>query len=200
MSVLKIGLTGGIASGKTTVSDLFSALGAEVIDTDVLSRELVEPGQPALDEIRQAFGDDVLNAAGQLDRAGLRNRIFTDDAARQRLEGILHPRIRAEMLRRVAASTAPYTIVVVPLLIETGQQDLVDRVLLVDAPESTQRERAAQRDGADIAQIDRIIAAQASRVARLEHADDVITNDGDTAKLRDAVEALHRTYLRLAGV
>lgn len=193
--MLTIGLTGGIGSGKTVASDHFARLGAEVIDTDLLSRELVEPGQPALDEIVAHFGTGVLDAEGRLDRAALRARVFTDAVERRALEQILHPRIRAAMLERAAASKKPYVVFVIPLLMETGQQSLVDRVLLIDAPETLQRERAAARDGVDQAEIDRILAAQTDREARRRHADDIVVNDGDLAKLYEQIERLHRNYL-----
>ena len=193
--MLTIGLTGGIGSGKTVASDHFARLGAEVIDTDLLSRELVEPGQPALDEIVAHFGTGVLDAEGRLDRAALRARVFTDAVERRALEQILHPRIRAAMLERAAASKKPYVVFVIPLLMETGQQSLVDRVLLIDAPETLQRERAAARDGVDQAEIDRILAAQTDREARRRHADDIVVNDGDLATLYEQIERLHRNYL-----
>jgi dephospho-CoA kinase len=193
--LLTIGLTGGIGSGKTVASDHFARLGAEVIDTDLLSRELVEPGQPALDEIVAHFGTGVLDAEGRLDRAALRARVFTDAVERRALEQILHPRIRAAMLERAAASKKPYVVFVIPLLMETGQQSLVDRVLLIDAPETLQRERAAARDGVDQAEIDRILAAQTDREARRRHADDIVVNDGDLATLYEQIERLHRNYL-----
>ena len=198
MSLLKIGLTGGIGSGKTAASDQFAALGARVIDTDLLSRELVEPGQPALADIVAEFGAAMLDSSGRLDRAHLRERVFADSAARKRLEGILHPRIRDEMLQRAAQSDAPYVVFVIPLLFETGQQTLVDRVLLIDVPEAVQRRRVADRDGLDSTQIDAILAAQTDRAARLRLADDVICNDGSLDDLRDAVRALHQRYLQLA--
>lgn len=194
--MLKIGLTGGIGSGKTAASDHFTLLGAEVIDTDLLSRELVEPGRPALAEIVSQFGEQVLAADGRLDRARLRERVFDDPAARRRLEAILHPRIRDEMLARAERSTAPYVVFVIPLLFETGQQSLVDRVLLIDVPEALQRARVAARDGLDPARIDRIMQAQTDRATRLRHADDVICNDGSIEDLRAAVERLHREYLQ----
>ena len=198
MTTLKIGLTGGIGSGKTAVSDRFQALGADVIDTDILSRELVAPGQPALDEITAAFGADMLDADGRLDRAALRRLVFANPPMRAELEAILHPRIRAEMLRRVADSSAPYVVFVIPLLIEAGQQALVDRILLVDAPETLQRQRVAARDGIDDAHIDQVLAAQTDRQTRLQHADDVIRNDGSLANLEAQVDALHEKYRRLA--
>jgi len=194
--LLKIGLTGGIGSGKTVASDHFARLGAEVIDTDLLSRELVEPGEPALAEIVDAFGTRVLTPEGHLDRAKLRDQVFNDPVARRRLESILHPRIRAEMLARAARSHAPYVVFVIPLLFETGQQALVDRVLLIDVPEDIQRDRVAARDDLDETQIGRIMQAQTDRATRLRQADDVICNDGSVQELHAAVEKLHREYLR----
>jgi dephospho-CoA kinase len=193
--LLKVGLTGGIGSGKSAASRHFAELGAEVIDTDLLSRELVEPGQPALAEIVDAFGEAVLDADGRLDRSCLRDRIFSDPAARRRLEGILHPRIRDAMLARAERSASPYVIFVIPLLFETGQQSLVDRVLLIDVPEALQRARVGARDRLDDAQIDRIMLAQTDRQTRLHGADDVIRNDGSLDDLRTAVERLHLKYM-----
>jgi dephospho-CoA kinase len=198
--VFKIGLTGGIGSGKTAASDRFARLGASVIDTDLLSRELVEPGQPALAEIAQAFGRDVLDAAGRLDRAALRQCVFADPSRRRRLEAILHPRIREAMLARAEAAGGPYVICVIPLLVETGQQALVDRVLVIDAPPERQRERVAARDGADAATVDAILASQVDRATRLAAADDVIVNDGDLEGLHARVDALHRRYVELAKI
>lgn len=197
--MLKIGLTGGIGSGKSVASNRFAELGAAVIDTDLLSRELVEPGQPALNEIVAEFGTSVLDARGHLDRARLRERVFADEAARKRLEAILHPRIRAEMLRRAERSDAPYVVFVIPLLFETGQQSLVDRVLLIDVPETLQRARVADRDGLQAGQIDAILAAQTDRATRLRLADDVICNDTNLDDLENAVRALHERYLQLAA-
>jgi dephospho-CoA kinase len=193
--LLKIGLTGGIGSGKTAASDRFAQLGAEVIDTDLLSRELVEPGQPALEEIVSTFGAQILGSDGRLDRQRLGQLVFGNPEARQRLEAILHPRIRATMLARAEHSQAPYVVFVIPLLLETGQQALVDRVLLIDVPEHLQRARVAARDGLDHAQITGILQAQTDRTTRLRNADDVVCNDGDIAKLHAAIEKLHRKYL-----
>ena len=179
--------------------DAFANLGATVIDTDLLSRELVEPGQPALAEIVAEFGADMLDAGGRLDRGRLRERVFTDNNARKRLEGILHPRIRDEMLQRAERADTPYVIFVIPLLFETGQQVLVDRVLLIDVPQALQRSRVADRDGLDATQIDAILGAQTDRETRLRLADDVICNDGSLDELHDAVRALHQRYLRLAA-
>jgi dephospho-CoA kinase len=193
--LLRIGLTGGIGSGKTAASDHFARLGAEVIDSDLISRELVEPGQPALNEIVATFGEQVLTPERRLDRARLRKRVFDDTEARHRLEQILHPRIRATMLDRAEKSPAPYVVLVIPLLFETGQQALVDRILLIDVPEEIQRARVARRDRLDPAQIDAILRAQTDRDTRLREADDVIRNDGSLSGLHTAVEALHRKYL-----
>ncbi len=198
--MLKIGLTGGIGSGKSAAAEQFARLGAEVIDTDVLSRELVAPGQPALGEIVDEFGADILTAAGELDRSRLRERIFADTKARERLQDILHPRIRSAMLARAQQLSAPYVVFVVPLLIETGQQALVDRVLVIDVAEHTQRRRVAARDGLSEARIDRVLAAQATRDRRLRAADDVIDNDGGRADLARQVEQLHQQYLRQSRV
>ena len=194
--MLRIGLTGGIGSGKTAASDHFSRLGAEVIDTDILSRELVEPGQPALLEIVTDFGKQVLDADGHLDRSQLRETVFRDPKARRRLEAILHPRIRAAMLSRAEQSQAPYVVFVIPLLLETGQQALVDRILLIDVPEAIQRARVAQRDGLDDTQVDRIMAAQVDRKTRQLEADDIVCNDGTIAELQAKIEKLHRKYLQ----
>ena len=196
--MLTIGLTGGIGSGKTTASDEFARLGADVIDTDLLSRALVEPGQPALAEIVAGFGPSVLDGTGHLDRVRLRERIFADPQARRQLEDILHPKIRAAMLERAARSSAPYVVFVIPLLFETGQQALVDRVLLVDVAEDVQRARVAARDGLDTTQITRILQAQTDRATRLANADDVVHNDGTPARLPEAIAKLHRKYLDLA--
>lgn len=198
MRVLVVGLTGGIGSGKTAVSDRFAQLGIPVIDTDLIARELVEPGQPALAEIAAEFGVDCLDDQGRIDRARLRQRVFADDAGRRCLEAILHPRIRTMARQRIAALTAPYCLLVIPLLAETGMTDLVDRVLVVDAPEEEQIYRVMTRDQIDEAQTRRILAAQASRDQRLALADEVLENSGDFVKLELQIADLHRHYLRLA--
>jgi dephospho-CoA kinase len=195
---LRIGLTGGIASGKTTVAALFAELGVPVIDTDTIAREVVAPGRPALAEIVETFGTGVLAIDGQLDRGALRRLIFTDTARRRQLEAILHPRIRAETLARADACRGPYHIIVVPLLLETGFALLVDRVLVVDCPEPIQRARLAERDHESAEQIERMIGSQIARDARLQAADDVIDNAGSLTDTRRQVEALHRRYLDLA--
>ncbi len=197
--MLVVGLTGGIGSGKSTVADLFAARGVPVIDMDEIARELTRPGRPALAEIAKAFGPDILNSGGELDRAALRRRIFTDPGARRRLEAILHPRIRAEVTRRLHGLEAPYAVVVIPLLVESGQRDLVDRVLVVDAPEDLQIRRTTARDGVGEEEVRAVLAAQAGRRERLAVADDVIVNDDGPEALEHQVEALHRRYLALAG-
>lgn len=198
--MLRIGLTGGIGSGKSTVANLFAARGVPVIDADVIARELVEPGQPALADIVAAFGADMLDAQGRLDRARLRALVFDDPSQRKRLEAILHPRIHAAMTARSQAQSAPYVLLVIPLLFEANQLDLVDRVLVVDAPTETQRARVSARDHLPPALIDSMLAAQWDRQQRLERADDVIDNSGDAAALERQVEALHRRYLVLAAI
>ena len=196
--LLRVGLTGGIGSGKSTVADRLAALGAGVIDTDLLARELTEPGTPTLARIDAEFSGMLL-PDGRLDRAALRRRVFADPRARARLESILHPQIRALMLERAACLSTPYTVLVIPLLFETGQETLVDRVLVVDCPEPLQLERVGHRSQLPEAEIARIIASQVPRAERLARADDVIDNSGGTDDLLPQVERLHRTYLALAG-
>ena len=196
---LRIGLTGGIASGKTTVASMFADLGIPVIDTDVIAREVVRPGQPALDEVREAFGDGVIAPDGTLDRAAMRAIVFGDDTARRRLEAILHPRIGEATREQADAAGGAYQVIVVPLLVESSLRDFVDRVLVVDCDEDTQIERLLSRDAESEAQARRILAAQSSRAERMAIADDVIANDGDLAGTREQVEALHRRYLREAA-
>lgn len=197
-TMLIIGLTGGIGSGKSAVCALFSELDVPVIDADVIARLVVEPGQPALEQIRATFGDEILTPDGLLDRARLRALIFANPAKRKQLEAILHPAIRREMLIQAAQVQAPYCVFAIPLLIEVGQTDMVDRVLVVDAPDALRRQRLKQRDGLDDAQIDAICAAQLERTARLAQADDVIHNAADLAHLRAQVLDLHDRYLKLA--
>jgi dephospho-CoA kinase len=199
MSPFRVALTGGIASGKSTVAELFAARGVPVIDTDVIARQVVEPGEPALAAVIAAFGSGVLDADGRLDRRRMRQRVFVDPAARRRLEEILHPAIRAEMERQSRAAGGPYQLLVIPLLTESGRRDHVDRVLVVDVPEATQIERLMRRDGASREQAEAALRAQATRDARLAFADDVIENTADPAALEARVEELHRDYLRRAG-
>ncbi len=193
----RIGLTGGIATGKSAVADAFAALGIEIIDADRISRELVEPGRPALARIVELFGADVLDGAGQLDRRRLRERIFSDPQQRRLLEAVLHPAVVLELSRRSLETTGPYQILVIPLLLENGLETLVDRILVVDAPEETQLERLQTRDAMGLEQARRMLSAQTTRAARLAAADDVITNTGSLADLRLQVQQLHEKYLGL---
>ncbi|MDA0705509.1 MAG: dephospho-CoA kinase [Proteobacteria bacterium] len=195
---LRIGLTGGIASGKTTVANLFAALGVTVIDTDIIAREVVQAGQPALAEIRAAFGADVFDAHGTLDRSAMRRHVFADAAARHRLEAILHPKIQRETIRRIAAANGDYLLVVVPLLSESLLREHVDRILVVDCDEDTQIRRLLARDSGSEEQARRILASQASREQRLAIADDVVHNDSDVESLSAQVSGLHDTYTALA--
>jgi dephospho-CoA kinase len=192
---LRIGLTGGIASGKSTVANLFAEHGVPIIDTDVIARQLVQPGMPALDEIRAAFGDGVFDSQGQLDRASMREVVFSDASRREQLESILHPRIRDEAIAQSGATDGPYQIIVVPLLVESPMRQFMDRVLVVDCDEETQVSRLLSRDAENEDQARRILAAQASRADRLGLADDVISNDGELATTRQQVDALHEKYL-----
>lgn len=194
----RVGLTGGIASGKSTVAKLFAALGVPLIDTDVLAREIVAPGQPVLQQIARRFGADVLAADGSLDRAALRARVFADPAERKALEALTHPAIRALVEERAALAGGEYQMHVIPLLVETDGRSRVDRVLVVDCSEELQIRRLQARDGATIEQARAILTAQVTRTARLSVADDVIANDGELGALRDAVETLHARYLSLA--
>ena len=197
----RVALTGGIASGKTTVANLFAARGIPVIDTDLIAREVVEPGQPALAEIVKDFGPGVLDADGRLDRPRLREKIFADPSARSRLEAILHPAIRRTMERQSlqAATLGPYQVLVIPLLAEGGRTDHVDRVLVVDVPESHQIERLVVRDKVSQDHAVAALRAQATRATRLAIADDVIENTGSIGDLQSQVAVLHERYLELAG-
>jgi dephospho-CoA kinase len=193
----RIGLTGGIASGKSTVADMFAELGVPVIDADVIAREVVLPGQPALDEIRQRFGDTVFNAEGDLDRTQMRRLVFSDAEARHDLETILHPRIGDEVRRRAATEGGPYQVIVVPLLVGSPLVQFVDRILVVDCDEETQIERLKTRDQETVEQARKILSAQASRRARLAIADDVIDNEQDLQKIGERVKVLDEKYRSL---
>lgn len=195
----RVALTGGIASGKTTVANLFAALGVPVIDTDVIARAVVEPGQPALAAVIAAFGRDVLDADGRLDRRRMRERIFSDREAQRRLETILHPAIRSEMERLSREAGGVYQLLVIPLLTEGGRRGHVDRVLLVDVPEAVQVERLISRDGVTHEQAQAALSAQASRAARLAWADDVVANTGRIDDLRTRIVELDALYRRLAA-
>ena len=189
-----VGLTGGIASGKTTVSNAFSALGVVVIDTDVIARQVVEPGSEGLAALLDRVGTDILNSDGNLNRGLLRQKIFSDGSLRQAVDAILHPLILAETHKQLAAVRADYVILVVPLLVESGLFEWVDRVLVVDVTEKTQLERLTLRDGNTADQASAMISAQAGRQLRLQKADDVIRNEGDHAALEPQVRRLHGEY------
>ena len=197
--MLRIGLTGGIASGKSTVADLFAGFGATVIDTDQIARDVVMPGRPALAALTAALGREILGPDGNLDRQRLRECIFRDAATRGIVEGILHPPIISELIRQADSAPGPYQVLVIPLLVEGGRRGLVDRVLVVDCPEQQQIERLMRRDGETRKNAARALAAQATRAKRLAAADDVIANDGDPAKLVERVTGLDREYRRLAA-
>jgi dephospho-CoA kinase len=197
--MLRIGLTGGVASGKTTVAQQFADAGAIVLDTDVIAREVVEPGEPALAALVKALGNDLLGADGRLDRALLRRRVFGDEALRRRVESILHPAILAELGRQSAGAGGPYQVHVIPLLVESDLAGIVDRVLVVDCPVERQIERLMQRDGETREGAGAMLAAQVSREVRLAAADDVIVNDGTFADLAAQVADLDRKYRYLAG-
>lgn len=194
----RVAITGGIGSGKSTVAEQFAALGATVSDADAISHELTGPGGEALPAITAAFGREVIDQHGALDRARLRTCVFADPNARQTLEAILHPMIRERMLAETASIEGPYALLVIPLLFETGQQDLVARVLVVDVPESLQIARVQARSGLPRAEIARIMATQIKRTQRCARADDLIDNSSDLDRLRPQVEQLHRHYLDLA--
>jgi dephospho-CoA kinase len=194
-----VGLTGGIGSGKSAAADEFAALGATVVDTDVISRELTDKGGAAVAEVERLFGKDFV-AAGAMDRKRMRDHVFADPAAKRALESLLHPMIREESARRIAAASGPYVVHVVPLLIESPDyRKRVDRVLVVDAPEETQIERVRARSRLSADEVRAIMRTQLSRAERLAAADDVIDNRGSRDALRKQVGALHRKYLQFAG-
>jgi len=198
MSVsLKVGLTGGIATGKTAVSNIFATLGVPIIDADVISHQLVTRGQPALSEIVQTFGAEMLQSDGNLNRLALRQRIFADVEERKKLEAILHPKIYAEILNQINQLNSRYCIISVPLLLETKQQHQVDRIAVVDSPVALQYQRLEQRNGLSPKQIEQVLRAQLSREVRLASADDVIDNSTDFNALTGQVHKLHEFYLSL---
>ena len=196
--MLRIGLTGGIASGKSTVADLFAARGAAVLDTDVIAREVVVPGSHALAALVAAQGGGILDDEGRLDRAELRRRIFADAATRREVESILHPEIVRELERQAAITPGPYQVCAIPLLVEAGLEHLVDRVLVVDCPEEAQIRRLMARDGATREDAMRMLDSQATRERRLAAADDVIDNGGTAMDLPARVAELDRQYRDLA--
>ncbi len=193
-----VALTGGLASGKSSVARQFEEIGVPVIDADVVTRQLVEPGTPALAEIVEAFGAGVLDEQGRIDRARMRERIFGNDRDRKKLESILHPRVRDAMRAFAVSSDAPYVLFVIPLLVETNQAREMDRVIVVDAPRALQEARAAARDGSPPETIAAMLDSQATRADRLGVADAVIENATDLATLRERVDAVHREYRALA--
>ncbi len=195
---LKVGLTGGIASGKTTVSDLFKQLGVPIIDADIIAHQLVQPPSPVLRLLAETFGQAVLQADGQLNRAYLRELVFQKPEQKQKLEAIMHPRIRAEMLAQVAQVTTPYCILSIPLLLETQQMQLVDKILVVDCPAELQRERLARRSGLDESMISAILAAQASRQQRQAIATEMVDNSLTMETLSTKIHQLHELYLKIA--
>jgi len=195
-----VGLTGGIGSGKSAAAQEFGRLGAALVDTDVIARELTEPGGAALAHIKALFGEAFVAPSGAMDRKRMREHVFADAAAKRALEELLHPMIRAEAERRIAQAAAPYVLYVVPLLVESGSyRTRVDRVLVVDAPEALQLARVRARSGLGEAEVRAIMASQLSRAARLAAADDVIDNGGSIQALRNQVAALHAKYLKLAA-
>lgn len=197
-----IGLTGGIASGKSALQQAFERLGAVVADADRIAREVVEPGQPALAEIAARFGGGTLDGDGKLDRAALRKRIFDDAQAKRDLEAILHPRIRAELQRQCRDAKGAYSIASIPLLTEGGAREAypwLDRILVVDVPVDVQRQRVMARDGIDASLADRMIAAQATRAQRLAIADDVVVNDAGLEELQRVARELDALYRKLAA-
>jgi len=197
---LRIGLTGGIASGKSTVAQEFTRLGVPVIDADVAARSVVAPNTPGLAQVIERFGPGVLAETGELDRRALRDLIFSDPGSRRDLERILHPLIRADMEKSAEQAVGPYVVMAIPLLIEGGPSDRVDRILVVDVDEAVQLRRVMERDGGTSDQARSILASQAARSARLAAADDVLLNSGTVTDLRQAVDRLHERYLRLAQI
>ena len=191
-----LGITGGIGSGKSAATQWFESQGIQVVDADIVAREVVEKGQPALQKIQQTFGDWVLQSDGNLDRRALREYIFQNPEARQTLEKITHPAIRQSIIQQLQTPKSPYVILVSPLLFETNQHELVNHTLLVDASEQTQIQRASQRDGQNQEQIQKIIAAQMPRERKRELANDIVFNDGLLEHLYQQLEPLHQSYLK----
>ncbi len=194
----RVGLTGGIASGKSTAAKFFGALGVPILDSDSIAREVVEPGQPPLERLIERFGRSILTPDGHLDRPALRAIVFSDPKARADLEALTHPAIGEAMQARAAAAGGPYQILVIPLLVEKNLRANVDRVLVIDCEEGLQLRRLQARDGSTLEQAQAILNAQVSRAARLQAADDVIHNDADMSKVREQVAALHLRYLDFA--
>ncbi|MFU8837104.1 MAG: dephospho-CoA kinase [Thiohalomonadaceae bacterium] len=196
--MLRVGLTGGIGSGKSTACAYFQAEGVPVVDTDQIARQLLQPGQPLLSQVLKVFGPEYQNEQGKLNRAALREKVFGSPAQLARLEGLLHPAIRQSVHQQLQTLQAAYVIIAIPLLVEKGWQGEVDRVLVVDCDEALQLHRASQRDHCDPAAIRQLMRFQSSRQQRLAAADDIIHNDGSTESLRQQVQALHLRYLKMA--
>lgn len=197
--MLRVGLTGGIGSGKSTVCNIFSELGVPVIDADAISHKLVKKGKPALKYIKDVFGDKVFNGNGELDRNKMREIIFNDTKSRKQLENILHPLIYNEIERRLSDLINPYCVICIPLLLETGSENKVDRILVIDIPEEMQVNRTVLRDNSNVIDIKKIIDSQVSRKERLKAADDVIVNDGDLTDLKNKIHELNNKYNRLSA-
>jgi dephospho-CoA kinase len=195
----RVGLTGGIASGKSTAARFFAALGVPILDSDLIARDVVEPGQPPLERLVERFGATILTHDGHLDRPALRDIVFSDPRARADLEALTHPAIGAAMEAQSASAGGPYQILVIPLLVEKNLKSQVDRVLVVDCNEALQLQRLRDRDGATAHAGQAILSAQASRATRLKAADDVIHNDADIDTVRAQVAALHARYLEFAA-
>lgn len=193
-----VALTGGIGSGKSAVADLFAKMGVPIIDTDIIARDLVKPGKPALADIRQSFGSEIITKSGELDRAKLARLTFSSSRLRKQLEDILHPRIHTEIRLKLQKLDSPYAIVVIPLLVETGQVEAYNRVLVVDCDEATQINRVIQRDHRSEDQIKAIMEVQAKRPERISWADDIIENNGSLQDLEQKVIHLHNVYLKMA--
>ena len=196
--MLIIGLTGGIGSGKSVASDKFKSLGIVVVDADVASRTVVEPGKPALKEIEDHFGSGIITAEGKLDRNNLREIIATDPEERKWLESVTHPKIGEQITKEISESTSVYTLFVAPLLLETNSQEMCSRVVVVDVPKDVQIQRTAKRDKVSSNQVEQMVAAQMKREKRLEKADDVLLNNGTIEDLEKQVEELHKKYIQMA--
>lgn len=193
-----VGLTGGIGSGKTAATNYLASIGITVVDADIAARTVVEPGQPALSAIVTRFGENIITAQGELDRAALRAIVFSDKQALKDLEAITHPAIREQLEQLIQASTSAYTVLVSPLLLETNQHQLVDRILLIDAPEQAQIERTVERDHVPASQVESIMSAQLTRHDRVNRADDIICNDDTLSALHQQLDRLHQLYLKYA--
>ena len=196
--ILKVGLTGGIGSGKSTVCEFFNGLGVPVIDADEIAHDLVQPDKPAFKRIKELLGKQYIKDDGKLDRKKIRDYIFSKQDIKKQLEGVLHPLVFKEIEKKITSLNYPYCVICIPLLLETNSQDKVDRILVVDIPEEIQLDRASTRDDTDKSEIIKIINSQEKRTKRLEVADEIIKNDGNKDKLREQVADLHKIYLKLA--